>query len=468
MKQQIEGDWFIPSYPSTKLPGILTIDESEIVLALFSQVDFTGQPIFDNANEIHRYTIILGEYRNRKITLLNSDLLTKNKIGETLHTFTVSPETVLEGAHFNNEQEIKINSMSCSYSFITAWMEDLMHESHFKDKQGQFHDFDGRFYKRISVEIDDEFMLHIEQFLREHDLAKRNSVSFRIHHSVVFTAKRERGMVEFERKAIQFQKLMELGLDCPSRTQFLRMSQEGTNGESILIWRIKKGNSASIDADSYRNHGSMLFSYFKLGENEFKQVIQNWFNQLKTYEVVYNIYLDTHQWFKDSGAYLTSIMFNNRFLNVMQGLEHYHRLANEQSDESKKEFEAKFQTILCKLEITEQEWLKERTSPLSKKLRKRLNELLKNYDYVFAKILTNRERRDTFINQLCEIRNSLSHGRNTNLDIGAQKYEIYEQARILLLACILDSLGITKEKAQSLITRSHEYGPKLDYMARQH
>jgi hypothetical protein len=60
MKRQFEGDWSIPSYPNNKLPGILTIDGSEIKLTLYSLTDFRGQPLFESENEIHRYTIILG------------------------------------------------------------------------------------------------------------------------------------------------------------------------------------------------------------------------------------------------------------------------------------------------------------------------------------------------------------------------------------------------------------------------
>lgn len=467
MKQQIEGDWFIPTYPNNKLPGILSIDDGEIMLTLYSLKDFRGESVIQNKNEIHRYSIILGETWHGKITLLNTDLLSNSKIGRTLATFTVSPQTVFEGAHFNSIDEIVTSSLTCSYSFLTAWMDDLTYESQFKNVQGIFHDFDSRFYKRTTVEIDNGFTVHIEQFLREHELTNRNSVSFKIHHSVVFTARTEKGLIEFERKAIEFQKLMELGLDCPVSTDFVMMKKGDAEGRPILIHRVKKGSLALGDSDGYRNHGSMLFSYYKLGEIAFTKVIEKWYTSFKTFGVVYNMYLDTHQWFKGTGAFLTSVMFNNRVLNILQGLEQYHRLANEHDDESDEDFESNFRTVLVKLDATDQEWLKQRTSPLTKRLRKRLNELVKTYDYVFEKILANRVERNAFVNELCEIRNSLSHGRNTNPDIGAQSYEIYELARILLLACILDTLGVAVEKAQSLITQSFEYGPTLNAMRKQ-
>jgi hypothetical protein len=361
---------------------------------------------------------------------LNSDLLSKNKIGETLATFSVAPKIVFEGCHFNSLDEIVITSLTCSYSFLTAWMDDLTHESLFKNQVGPFQDFDSRLYKRVTVEIEDGFSIHIEQFLRKHE-RERSLLSFKIHHSVVFTAKNERGFIEFEQKAIEFQKLMELGLDCPINSHLTMMGKE--EGERpMFIYRGGNGNARPDESDSYRNHGSMLFSYYKLGENDFKKVIKNWFTSYKTYSVVCNVYLDTHQWFKGTGVFLTSVMFNNRVLNIIQGLEHYHRLT---------------------------------TLQLKKQLDQRLPELLEKCGHVLDQILSSPEKKKAFINELDEIRNSLSHGRNINLNIGAQSYEIYEQARILLLACILDALGMTKEKTQELIVQSHEYGPLLRFMA---
>ncbi|SRR5258706_274513 len=468
MKKQFEGDWFIPSYPNNKLPGILTIDEGVIELTLYSLTDFRGQSFIENENEIHRYTIILGETWGDKITLLNSDLLGTNKIGTKLCTFSVAPKTVFEGNHFNSPDEITITSLTCSYSFLTAWMDDLTYDSPLKNQVDTFHDFDSRLYKRTTVEIEDGFNIHIEQFLREHDVTERNSLSFKIHHSVVFVAKSERGFIEFERKAIEFQKLMELGLDCPINAHLAMMNKGETSQKPIFIHRARTYKTISTDSDSYRNHGAMLFSYDKLGENDFKEIMKKWFASFKTYSVVYNIYLDTHQWFKGTGVFLTSVMFNNRVLNIIQGLEHYHRLANEKDDESEEEFKSNLQTILSKLtDSSDHEWLKKRTSPLRKVLRKRLFELLKKYGYMFGELFANSERKMTFVHELSEIRNSLSHGLNTNPDIGIQSYEIYEQSRILLLACILDTLGMTKEKTQELIVQSHEYGPMLRFYRKQ-
>ncbi|MBT1688861.1 ApeA N-terminal domain 1-containing protein [Dawidia soli] len=460
---EINGDWFSPKNPTTKLPGTLTIDDGAMELQLYTETDFLGQPLYDNENEISQYSIILGETWQGKITLVNCDLVAKNKIGKKFATFSISPKLMFEGEHFASTNDINATAISCSYTYLSAWMEDLTHESPFKNITGQLSDLDPRLNKELVIDIENGFSVHIHQFLREHDITKRTRVSHQIHHSVDFVSKTNRPFVEFEEKAIAFQKLMELALDCSITIQWSMMKCGLKNQTTVFITKASSRNRVSKDSDSHRSPSSMLFSYYKLGEHGFKNAINKWFASYTQFSTVYDIYLDTNKRYNETGILLTSIMFNNRVLNIIQGLEQYHRLSNPQDDETKDAFKESLKPILAKLDSKEKDWLKARAFRKTTRLEDRLVRLLEVYATSFTGIFDAPSEKLDFAKHLAEIRNSLSHGRNEKSDIGAENQDAYIKARILLLVCILDSIGINPETSCKLIERCHRYGSPLEF-----
>lgn len=193
---------------------------------------------------------------------------------------------MLEGAHFTSITDIKATAVSCSYTYLSAWMEDLTQESPFKYLNGQLKDFDSPINKDTAIELENDLTIHIHQFLRKHDITKPTKLSYQIHHSVDFVSEQARPFVEFEEKAIAFQKFMELGLDCTVKTQWSLMNCGTEKQTTVLITKATTNQKPPNESDSYRNQGSMLFSFDKLGEKGFQNAIKNWFRHYEKYNTI--------------------------------------------------------------------------------------------------------------------------------------------------------------------------------------
>lgn len=461
MKTTYHGEWYSPKYPEVRLQGILEIEDDAIELKLYSPVDFRGEPLNGDGDRISMYSTILGDCQLGKlVTLLDCEWTHSNPISDSFGIFSLRPQIVFEGQHYKNRDEIMFNSISCSYSYLSAWIEDCRTGSDLDKFDEPFSDFDSRFNKTVSIDVGEGFTIRIVQFLRKKGFSIQRKVSFQIHHVVNIVSLEPRVFNVFEMKAHHFRRLLQIGMDTNIRAEF----HEGyTHDARISIYHPHNKLNKGINSDSPLSQGKMLFSYYKLSETDFKTVIRKWFDTIDKYGVIYDFYTDSNQWFKGTGAYLTSVMFNNRILNMMQGLESFHTLSDVDELESEDAFETKFQEVISGLSELHVNWLRERTRRLSKSLRTRLRELVNKFGSIFDMLLvTSREKKD-FVDDLVEYRNRLSHGRHTTSDIEIEIEELYLKAKILLLACILHNLGLKDVTIKKMIRESFDRGNELRF-----
>lgn len=190
------------------------------------------------------------------------------------------------------------------------------------------------------------------------------------------------------------------------------------------------------------SHHYMLYSQWNCTKDELKEIIINWFNNSKKYKTIIAHYKDSDNWFQDTDARITNVMFNNRFLNLVQALENYNVqcITGEIKNEERKDFDNKKDKILELLDDELGTWLKSKLN-YSVSLRTRLNEILHDIHDITS-ICMQGVYLDKFIYRIVKYRNDLSHGINPEIDLGEEFIVNFKVAKMLLTICLLRLIGI--------------------------
>jgi len=145
-------------------------------------------------------------------------------------------------------------------------------------------------------------------------------------------------------------------------------------------------------------------------------------------------------------------MFNNKFLNVIQGLESYFDLQDLAFISDNETFTKNRQEILNRVDdINLKTWLtKNLKFPRSHKLVDKLIFFTNRYDYIFKKV----EYLELFATEYpisaTEYRNKLSHGKIEQTFQGENFHKIFSFSKILLCFCILESIGFETRDIESI------------------
>lgn len=463
MKQEFTGTWYLPEFSNQKISGLLKIDDNSIYLTLYSNIDFEGRKIEEFGQSIREhYPVILGDTNHQKLSIYNAEFEHSSLIDANLTIFTLSVDLVIEGEHLTNLVEPLFSSITISATYLTHWMDEQ--EFIFQKLKTPLNDLDSRVNKLIAIDIADDYKIIIDRFVRKKDITDRHKLTYQIHHSIIIKSAKPKSYSEFQSKTNELKRFMELGINTPIATYATSLG-DNQDIHKHLVHQAKRAIIVNKDQNSFRSRHAMLFSYKILGDADFKMVTQNWFRSIDTHLLIYDIFLDTYLWFEGTEAYISEVMFKNRVLNIIQGLEAFHTIEFKGDDETKEEFKKGLKDMCDKLSLSTEDknWLGKRTHPASKTLPQRLQYILTIFPFITEGILISQQEATTFTEDLCEIRNSLSHGRKMK-PLRNNMSALYNVSRILLLCYILKNLGLDNKRITELIMRCDDYGPTLEYL----
>jgi hypothetical protein len=151
-------------------------------------------------------------------------------------------------------------------------------------------------------------------------------------------------------------------------------------------------------------------------------------------------------------------MFNNRFLNLIQGLESYHYLLNEQFSPDNNLFTKNRQKVLDLASDPDlKKWLHNTLKfPKEHSLLDRLDALIARFTPSLTILFGKLDYLQSFSIESKDLRHLLSHGRHESTFIGERIYPNYYIAKILLCLCILESLGIDALVVKRIIELNYE------------
>lgn len=260
----------------------------------------------------------------------------------------------------------------------------------------------------------------------------------------------------------------------------LKVSNRICNGfvELNYLNLLLKNNRFFINTidDDKKLAGYNFRSFFnsKDGKEHIFKVIKKWYKNEK-YRVIYQYYIDSNDWLHGSNRLISNVMFNNKFLNIIQSLESFHSIKYGLKTNNDK-FESDYVTNLNKVNLALKDnndlklWIAKKLKGSNKEKRcytlsERLEEIknscnLMNDIHIVDFSFNSKKKRD-----------SLSHGNINNVFQGRELDIYYNYSLLLLLFSIFKTLEIEDEKLKYLFqmnfqitSKKNEINEKLKHL----
>jgi ApeA-like protein/HEPN superfamily Apea-like protein len=472
------GEWFLPN--GKKYPGQITENKESgtVALQIFAEEYIEGAVIsFPNDRPIRFHKLILGVSSDH-VTLYNCYLVSASLVGKGLFKIEYNIEFLIWGTHFFEEDSIVVASGTFSFPYLSTWYDGDLFLDKLDGRQGEFSFEEDA---PTNVLMDEHLTINEELELLFQDEVKKSivemSVSYKVEYKKYLTF-RYKNSVPFTRllkDAITFRKLLEFSFSKPLRHQILNVTVERGYVTDPRPEFISTSDFLKLDVYNTTLHGNkpiekssshsnyMLISAWNYDKKEVNDIIVKWFEN-EQYSNIYEYYLDSNNWFQESKTLLTNIMFNNRFLSLIQGIEDYYR-ENFEIEKTKSdrdlfdEKKAKINSLFPSEEKELKNWFNN-TFKFTKypKLDEKIQTILDDLRLVDFNVLKN-----VSLNSLSasatKYRNNLSHGKNKEIDQGSDFHSVFLIAQILLAVCILRSLGV--DKIDDRISRNLHFLDKI-------
>lgn len=209
------------------------------------------------------------------------------------------------------------------------------------------------------------------------------------------------------------------------------------------------GRAASAQERPRRHR--MLFSVSDLPEG-FGSAMERWLERSEILGPVYRLYLGT--------VYNPQAFLEQRFLNLVQALEVYHRRAMATPDLPVDEHERRKEEILEAVPERHREWLAGRLEYSNEPgLSKRLREIIRRYpESAYPVAGENNRSRERFVYKVVATRNYRTHFGQSLEDQAAREigelHEVTQKLRKLLEICLLGEIGFGDAQIADLLARS--------------
>jgi hypothetical protein len=476
------GEWFLPG-SNLKFPGRLLFEEEskEIILELIGDKYLSADPVINNSeNRDNRYNsknynndftasylLILGNARGL-ITLYNSRWAGTEDLGKDLYIIKYSSQFVFWSVHIDSIEHFSIKSATLIYPYLASWFDGSESSNKmevFENKEFSISDSINNQHRVPPIRVKDglEFILYDEYTRRMEEIGVYHTVKYQ--KLIKFRYVKPVPFADMISDISVFNKLLEFCLCKPLKQKLLGIEINKHDG---LIYRdhcqptdyidSPVGNYSLHDGENIKKHfqhqSHMLLSKWIMETDELNRIIQKWYANT-AYFAIYDFFIDSNNWFQNSDALLSNVMFNNRFLNIVQGLEAYYKKWNDleennpaAEDPAKIEFEKNKKIVLSKIEDKQlRQWGNNNLNYKAKHkredtLEEKFKILLESLNEILEPIFGQNEVLLFFPRFASRIRNNLSHGLNEKTNQGGILHLYFNLGQILLAICILKSLDV--------------------------
>ncbi|MBN8670059.1 MAG: hypothetical protein J0L80_05210 [Chitinophagales bacterium] len=455
MKPQIiHGQWWLPD--GIKSYGELSINhiDKEIDLTLYTSKYLDGIDIKPNQfNKMQRYHhVIYGDY----CTLYQCYYKGWEKIGEELYKLRYKISYYLNGVHVNNIKDFKIKATSFLISELQNWYDGNDVNYKLNGRGGIWRNGKEERVSTLKTESlvvsDNMTLIFHDEILKEH-LDFNTSIKTYYQKSIIFEYKNGVEFKDSIMNAIRFKKLLEISAGKPLSLKILYVMHDSKfNVDSSISSDISRTSVTNFtlnqnDITNSLSRWGMLFSNWNCDKNELHDIIKLWFSCVEEYEVIIDNFIDSNNWFQDSDVRLTNVMFNNRFLNIIQSIEDYHRKRIKNGIDNKKSIDDFYRK---KMEIMNflppkselKKWFNDRfVYKIKDNLRTKIEEVF-NDIYDVISVAMPEVKFDEFLKKTVSYRNDLSHGINQQTSLGDDFRINYLVAKMILTVCVLKILQV--------------------------
>jgi hypothetical protein len=211
-------------------------------------------------------------------------------------------------------------------------------------------------------------------------------------------------------------------------------------GKSVIIYNGIVDVSDNHDIIS----NDKMFLSFRNLSGRLEETFQRWLTAYVELEDSFDLFFEN---MTNSKLYP-----QDRFENIIQALEAYHRGRFDDELMEKSRYESMVNDILSRLIDTEQkDWIKKnRTRGNDLSLSQKLHQLFEQFPYVFTDV----DKREQFVVKVQDTRNYFAHHINKLKEKAAENADLHyleQRLNVLMVACMLSELGFDEPTLEDLV-----------------
>lgn len=431
------GEWWLHA-DTARIPGRLSYDKENklIRLQIFGMhyMDGTAVKHDEKKRPVSYHEIIIGDARG-DLTLYQCNWAGTLEIGKDLFQIDYIIGYVFFDHLPQTDGKLMLSAGEFMYPAFKSFMDTDPVHGH---KTIFIPEYDVKNRTEI-VEIADNLKIRFVD--RKNDYPK-SPIDQKEYRTVMFIYDKPVSIETLLEDGIYFKKLIEFsyGSNCISHLSNVWIDQQ----YPIRTWNtsLSKGEKVS---QQLRPSYHMLLSDDNFDDIGMIEAIRLWF-KYRQFSTIFDLYIDSNYWFDKSDQKLSMVMYNNRFLNIVQALENFHRVALAEQRPDTSAFDEKKAAILQLFKEDQKElkkWLNNSLKvPKELSLRARLDALLKWLKPEIDKWFANQSTINHFAWYASAMRNVLSHGKHRQTRPPKEFRVFMITGQVLLAACILKALKV--------------------------
>ncbi|HHY78842.1 MAG TPA: hypothetical protein GX516_00435 [Thermoanaerobacter sp.] len=468
---EYKGKWWLPDKPQKQVSGVLKFNPNNGAIldleGVFEDITIeeeisnainTGNPVIKNipTNTLLQPEIILGVSSNgENITLYKCSEIKRNYSFPSLQSscsFYVN--FIFIGTHFLRREDIKLKNIFVRYSYLDEWVNISGFDIRNSDKE----EVTIKYKEPAPIHVDINENLRISIVFRTKSLPRvLNKVSIEQEALIQIETSEAMSFENYREVIYYIRNFLSLATMEPVYILFIEGMEENTyHRRTKIVYRElnipKKHNLLSPF--------EMLFTFQDISD-KFSFFLKNWFEKADLLRIVYDLYFSTF--------YNPYLYLENKFLNLIQGIETFHRRIHGGEYLPEKEYEVIYEKLISAIPKEVNNDFRNRLKEHLKyayqfSLRKRLKEIFEEY-YILNEFIKDR---DVFIDLAVSTRNYYVHYTGElrkHAAEGTELLRLTEKLKLILEVCLLSSIGFSLDEIKNLFLRNHKKVNLLNYIS---
>src|SRR5829696_6908392 len=443
-----QGYWWLPDDPEEIVPGTLNFDPDE-----GARLDLLGSLKGARAEDIGTMIdpkLILGESAEGKLITLQDcgETESKRRVGSGFATSSLYAGIVFVGEHFQRPDDVGFERLFVEYLHLDAWAGVSGFEIKLPVDETHPLSVEYKSPERRTATVGDEFEVTLsfnaDVRASTSPLVTETTITQRAVLAIEFPEKKP--LEHLQGIAYRLQHFLSLGTR-KSVYPVALWGKTGPKGEAKPVQVNYRSVARRGADDKTPTPRDMLFGLRDLPEG-FGPTVEWWLERAEVLDPVYQLYLGT--------IYNPQSYLEQRFLNLVQALEVYHRRAMSSSDLQEEEHKKRKEEILEAVPDQHKRWLERKLKYSNEPtLAERLREIFGRYPESISLIIgKSKKAKANFIDKVVASRNYLTHF-DQSLEAKAAQgeglYPITQKLRLLIEICLLGEIGFEAERIRDLI-----------------
>lgn len=441
-----EGEWFL-NEAGAKTPGRLRFAEEgkNITLQTFGNCFLDGTQVKDEDKKtpVFYHELIMGDARG-EITLHQCRWSGTEHLGSDLYQIDYEVGYVFFGVLIADESKLLVSAGEFMFPQLASFIDnDPLHGTiHFFEKDYQSKE------RQAVIEIAENLKI---QFLDKKNERGRQPFEEKYYRTLRFIYDKPVAVQTLLQDAIHFKKLLEFSFGKPYPCQLLNVVLP--DDKFVLIGNLSLLKGEKKISQHLRPSYHMLICEDNFEPGGMIKAIQLWY-KYRSVSTIFDLYLDSNYWLEKSEEKLSVVMYNNRFLNIVQALENFYRVTRNELPPVVSDFNEKKAAVLKLFGDNNKElkkWANDNlNAPGEPTLRQKLDTILKMLQPEIDAWFTNKSTINHFTWYAAAMRNALSHGYHRQTKQGNELRLFFITGQVILAACILKALKVKDIKAAVL------------------